>query len=482
MSKIRKLAGETALYGLGTILPRMLSFLLVPFYTYVFRPEEYGVVVRLHAIVGFVNIVYMFGMETAFFRFATKPGAVPKRIFDLAQSSVLYISIPLSILFIVFASPIASVLEVGGHPEFIIWLTLVMLIDAAVAIPFARLRLEKKALQFATAKIINVTLLLALTYYFLKIEYDPAVGIGYVFLSTLVANAFYILFFAKTLLSWRPAYDRQISPQMLQYAYPVMLSGAAGMTNEMFSRLTLDWWLPENFYQHLTNKSAVGIFGACYKYSVLMSLGIQAFRFAAEPFFFSNATDKNSPALFARVNHFFIITCCFFLLAVCINLDILKYFIAPDYWQGLYIVPILLLAYLCLGAYYNFSVWFKVTDKTYYGTWITVGGAILTIGANYLLIPLLGFEGSAWAALICYFSMAVACYATGQKFYPIPYLVMQSLGYIMVTLLVVYTVNLIEFSNQWLATGFHVLVILLLAGVVYLLEKKKLHMQNLYFN
>ena len=306
-------------------------------------------------------------------------------------------------------------------------------------------------------------------------KYDPAIGIGYVFLSTLLANAFYILFFAKTLLSWRPAYDQQISPQMLQYAYPVMLTGAAGMTNEMFSRLTLDWWLPENFYPNLSNKAAVGIFGACYKYSVLMSLGIQAFRFAAEPFFFSNATDKNSPALFARVNHFFIITCCFFLLAVCINLDVLKYFIAPDYWQGLYIVPILLLAYLCLGAYYNFSVWFKVTDKTYYGTWITVGGAIVTIAANYLLIPLQGFEGSAWAALICYFSMAVACYVTGQKFYPIPYLVINSLGYIMVTLLVVYTVNMIEFSNQWLATGFHVFVILLLAGVVYLLEKKKPH-------
>ncbi len=472
MNKIKKLAGETILYGLGTLLPRMLNFLLVPLHTYVFNREQYGAVTKLYAFVGFVNVVYMFGMETAFFRFATKPGADGKRIFDLAQSTVVFISVPLTLLLILFASPIASFMDVGGHPEFVTWLALVMLMDALVAIPFARLRLEKKALLFASAKIINVLMLLGLTYYFLKIAFNPAIGVGYVFLANLIANSFFLFFFLKTLISWRPAYDPQISGEMFRYAYPVMLTGAAGMTNEMFSRLTLDWWLPNQFYPDLTNKEATGIFGACYKYAVFMNLGIQAFRFAAEPFFFSHAHDKNSPELFAKVNHFFIITCCFFLLGVCINLDILKHLIAPGYWLGLSIVPILLLAYLFLGVYYNFSVWFKLTDKTHYGTWITIMGAIITVAANYFLIPIMGYTGSAWAALACYGSMMVMCYAAGQRFFPVPYQKLPGILYIVATLLLVYAINGVQIQNQWLASGFHLLVLLIAAFIIYQMEKK----------
>ena len=335
MSKLKQLAGETVLYGLGSILPRMLNFLLVPLHTIdVFNREEYGEVTKLYAIVAFINIVFMFGMETAFFRFASKPGADAKRIFNLAQTSVLLISIPLSILFIALSAPMASYLDVAQHPEFITWLTLVMLTDAVVAIPFAQLRLEKKAMQFASAKIISVLLLIALNYYFLKINYDPAVNVGYVFLANLIANSFFILFFLRTLVSWRPAYDREISPVMLRYAYPVMLTGVAGMTNEMFSRLTLEWWLPDNFYGMLSKKDALGVFGACYKFGVFMLLGVQAFRYAAEPFFFSNAIDKSSPKLFAKINHYFVITCCVVLLGISINLDVLKYFIGEDFWVG----------------------------------------------------------------------------------------------------------------------------------------------------
>jgi O-antigen/teichoic acid export membrane protein len=452
----------------------MLNFLLVPIYTYTFRPNEYAVTVKFHAIVAFVQIIYMFGMETAFFRFSTKPGADAKRIFNLAQTSVLSISVPLSTLFIVFSSPIASAMGVPGHSEYVTWMALVMLLDAAVAIPFARLRLEKKPLLFVSGKVVNIVLLIGITWYFLKVDFNPSIGIGYVFLSTLLANSFYIFFFARTLVSWRPAFDSKLSPEMYKYAYPIMLTGVAGTTNEMFSRLTLEWWLPDNFYPNMSNEDAVGVFGACYKYSVLMNLGIQAFRFAAEPFFFSNAADKNSPPLFAKVNHFFIITCCFFLLGVCLNLDLLKYIIAPDYWSGLHIVPILLLAYLCLGAYYNFSAWFKITDRTYYGTWITLGGALITIGANYILIPWMGYLGSAWAALLCYFSMALACYASGQLFYPIPYRITRSMTYVTVTLLLVYSVNLVDISNQLLATAFHAGVIVALGIVVYFIERKDL--------
>lgn len=474
MSKLRALAGETALYGMGTILPRMLNFLLVPLHTYVFSREEYGAITKLYAVVGFVNVVYMFGMETAFFRFSTKPDADTKKIFNLAQTVVVTISFSLSLLFILFAPNLAIALGVPSHPDYIIWLSIVMLMDAIVAIPFAQLRLQKKALLFSSAKIINVIFVLGLTYYFLIVNFTASTGVGYVFLINAIANAFFILFFFKTLVSWKPAYDRQISGEMFRYAYPVMLTGAAGMTNEMFSRLTLDWWLPAHFYINLSKEAALGIFGACYKYAVLMNLGIQAFRFAAEPFFFSTASDKNSPQLFAKVNHYFIITCCFFLLAVSINLDVLKYFIGSEFREGLSIVPILLLAYLFLGVYYNVSAWFKLTDKTYYGTWITVGGAFITIVANYFLIPVLGYTGSAWAALLCYFSMTIACFIAGQKFYPIPYKVTRGVGYIVATLILVYFVNSISIANQLLATSFHVIVLLATMSFVYLIERKNL--------
>src|SRR5690606_7020739 len=209
-----------------------------------------------------------------------------------------------------------------------------------------------------------------------------------------------------------------ISPVMLSYSYPIMLTGLAGMTSEMFSRQTLDWWLPEGFYEGQSSKYALGVFAACYKLAVLMSLAIQAFRYAAEPFFFSNASDKKSPHLFSQVNHYFIVVCSILLLGVSINLDILKY-ILPDsrYWEGMYIVPILLLAYLFNGVYYNMSVWFKLTDKTYFATIITVAGALVTIGANFLLIPVLGYFGSALATLACYVFHTALCYFLGPKYY-----------------------------------------------------------------
>ncbi len=271
----------------------------------------------------------------------------------------------------------------------------------------------------------NIIILVGLNIYFLRVIYDPEVGFAYVFLANLLANLFFLPFFARTLLSWRPAYHRTITREMLRYAYPVMLTGLAGMTNETFSRKTLKYWLPDGFYAGRSNAYVLGIFGAVYKFAVLMNLAVQAFRYAAEPFFFSNASDKNSPELFARINHYFIVVCCIILLGVGINLDVLKVFFLPNplYWEGLTVVPLLLLGYLFLGVYYNFTVWFKLTDRTYFGTILTAGGAVITIAANYVLIPVAGYMGSSWATLLCYFSMAAACYWFGQKYYPIPYAV-----------------------------------------------------------
>ncbi len=475
MGKLKKLAGETVLYGLGSIIPRFLNFLLVRLHTDVFYPEEYGILSKILAYVAVFNVIYMFGMETAYFRYATKPGADEKRVFNLAQSAVVFISLVLSVLLILNANELADVLDISGHSNLIIWFVIIMFIDAVVAIPFARLRLQKKATQFAIGKILNVLILIGLNIYFLKVAYDPSVGIAYIVIANLVANAFYLLFFWRTLLSWRPAIDREISPAMLSYAYPIMITGLAGMTSEMFSRQTLDWWLPPNFYPGQSSKYALGIFSACYKLSVLMGLAIQAFRYAAEPFFFSNASDKQSPLLFARVNHYFVIVCCILLLAVGTNLDILKYFLGDSkYWPGLPVVPILLVGYLFQGIYYNFTVWFKLTDKTHYATIITVAGAIITIVANYVLIPIAGYMGSSWATLLCYLSMAAICYALGQKFYPIPYNIAKSLGYIVVTTLLVYIVNGLVLIDQWAATAFHLGVLLLYIMIVYFIEKKQL--------
>jgi O-antigen/teichoic acid export membrane protein len=370
------------------------------------------------------------------------------------------------------ANPIAIGLDIPGQSNLVLWLIAIMFIDAIVAIPFARLRLQKKPTRFAIGRLCNIAIVIVLNIYFLKISFDPAVGIAYVVVANVIANAFYLFFFFKTLVSWRPAVDSSMSPTMLNYAFPVMLTGLAGMTNEMFSRQTLDWWLPENFYPGQTAEYALGIFGACYKYAMLMSLVVQAFRYAAEPFFFSNAVERDSPVLFARVNHYFVIVCCVLLLGVSINLDILKYFLGSEqYWEGLYIVPILLLAYLFLGVYYNLSVWFKLTDKTIYGTIITVGGAVITIAANFLLIPKLGYLGSSWATLICYFSMTAACYLIGQRFYPIPYNVGKSMLYIVGTTALVYGVRLLSFEPTWISTVIHLGVILLFLVLIYFLEK-----------
>lgn len=476
MNKLKLLASETALYGLGSILPRALNFLLLPLHTInMFEKAEYGQITKLYAFVGVINIVYMFGMETAFFRFSTKPEADRQRVFNLSQTTVVFISLILSVIFISFASPIAVALNIEAHPEFIIWLTLTMFVDALVAIPFARLRLEKKALVFATAKVLNVLVLIGLNYYFLKINFDPSIGIGYVFLANLIANSFFILFFLKTIFTWRPAWDKTISPQMLEYAYPVMITGVAGMINEMFSRSMLDWWLPENFYAGTTREEAGGIFGACYKFAVFMNLGIQAFRYAAEPFFFSNASDKNSPALFAKVNHYFVIVCCVVLLGISINMDFIKlFFIGEAYWVGLGIVPVLLLAYLFLGVYYNMSVWFKLTNKTYFGTYITLLGVMITVVGNFILIPLAGYMGSSVAALLCYFTMAVACYVIGQRYYPIPYTIVKDLGYIVITYGIMMAVTRFSFSNLWANVGFSLVVMVLYCGGIFLIERKNL--------
>lgn len=457
---------------MGSILPRFLGFLLVRLHTDkdVFGPVDYGILTKLFGFSAVINVIFLFGMETAYFRFANKKGLDEKSIFDLSQTVVTAISFFSALLLIIFSPQVADLLMVEGYEDLLIMLSVLLFIDAVVAIPFARLRFQKKPARFAILKLTNIAIVVGLNLYFLKLS-TVKPEVSYVILANLIANGFYLLFFVPTFISWRPKFDKEISPQMFSYAYPVMLTGLAGMTNDMFSRMTLDYWLPDNFYPDKTKKEALGIFGGVYRFSVLMNLAIQAFRYAAEPFFFSQSAEKNSPHLFARVNHYFTIVCCLLLLGVSINLDIFKYFLGQEvYWEGLHIVPVLLLAYLFLGVYYNFSVWFKLTDKTHFGTLITFGGMFITILGNYFLIPVWGYFGSSIAAAACYFFMMMMCYWLGQKYYPIPYTIVKDLFYILITLFIVYGVNAITFGDAVSAFIFHTVVIIVYISVILLLE------------
>ncbi len=473
MTKIKKLAGDTILYGLGNIVPRFLTFLLFPIHTkFRFDPEEFGIFTYLMSLVAFMNIIYSFGMETTFFRYATKPGADQKKVFNAGLTVVIAVGVVLSGGIIIFAQPIANMLKVGNHPDFIVWLAVIMFIDNLAALPFARLRLEQKPLTFAVYRITNVLVVVGLNLYFLFVIYDPSVGIGYIFLSLLIANSLYLVFFFRTFIQWRPVYDREMSSSMLSYSYPIVLTGLLGTTNEFFSRISLENWLPEGFYPGRSSKFAMGVFGANYRFAVLMNLAVLAYRMAAEPFFFNNAADKESPKLFARVNHYFVIVCCFILLGIAINMDVLKHVMAEAYWEGTVVVVPLLLGYLFFGIYYNMTVWYKLTDKTIYGTYISLGGAALTIVLNFLLIPLYGYLGSAWATTFVYLAMTVTCYLLGRKFYPIPYPVFSDALYIIGTTLLAYVINIYEFQNLILGATIHTVIIFCWLGLVYLIERK----------
>ena len=473
MSKVKKLAGDTILYGLGNIVPRFLNFLLFPIHTYVrFNPAEYGQFTFLMSLVAFMNVVYSFGMETTYFRFANKPGVDQTRVFNAGMSVVFAIGIVMSGTLIVFSQSVANSLGVGDHPDFIVWLAIIMFIDNMTSLPFARLRLERRPIRFVIYRSTNIVIVVLLNLFFLFVVYDPAIGIGYIFLANLIANSIYILFFLKAFLQWRPVYDREITSSMLSYSYPIVLTGLVGSTNEFFSRLALRQWLPEGFYPGRTSNFAVGVFGANIRFAVLLNLATMAYRMAAEPFFFSNAADKESPKLFAQINHYFIVVCCFIMMSIAINMDVLKHITSPEYWEGTVVVVPLLLGYLIFGIYYNMTVWYKLTDKTIYGTYITLGGAILTITLNYYLIPRYGYLGSAWATPTVFLVMTIVCYLFGQKYYPVPYRVIPDTLYIVATLALVYIVNLYEFDNLIIAAVVHTVILLAWLGVVYLIEGK----------
>lgn len=432
---LKKLAGQTAIYGLSTILPRFLNYLLVPLFTYKFtNPADFGINTEIYAYISFLNIILTYGMETAFFNFVNKNDN-KGTVYSTALISLLSTSMLFILLGYFSSGLVADKLGYANNVNFIKWMLFIIATDAIMAIPFARLRAEQKAVQFALIKLGNILVNIGITVFFIHFcknayesdlqngtasslgkLYDPEIGIGYAFLANLLANLFSLLLLGKQFLGFAYTFDKSLWIEMMKYALPLLIVGLAGMVNETFDRIILKKLLPAE-----TGMYALGVYGACYKISILMTIFIQAFKFAAEPFFFSHAQKEDSKKLNALVMKYFIIACSFLFLATMMNLSWIKYFVSENYWEGLGVVPILLLANLFLGIYYNLSVWYKLTGQTKFGAFMTIFGAAVTLSINFIFIPKYSYMASAWATLASYGGMMVLSYYLSQKYYPTKY-------------------------------------------------------------
>ncbi|MEL6539457.1 MAG: oligosaccharide flippase family protein [Bacteroidota bacterium] len=483
---IQQLGSESVLYGFSSIVGRVLNYLLVPFYTSVFSPAEYGTVTVWYAYAAFLQVLYTYGMETTYFRFAARGEA---QYFYAATSLLIVTSSLFSGILALLAAPIAQGLGHPGTTHYVYYFAAILSVDAVMVVPLARLRLQQQALLFVGIKLLQILLNVFLNLVWLyglphiyagewwpQLQpwiaqwYDPAHRVAYVFRANLVANAATIPLVAQAMYPFKWCLSWQYIRPILRYALPLFLMGLAGTANEMFSRAALQHWLPADFYPGQSNAAILGIFGACYKLSIFMSLGIQAFRYAAEPFFFAQAKNRQAPALFSLVMYWFVVVGCFVLLATSINLELLGYLLLRrgDYHMALPTVPYLLLAHLLLGIYYNLSIWFKITDQVYYGIAITSLGAVITVVGNMLLIPSAGYWGSVWATLASYTTMSGVCYYWGQRRYPIPYRLKIGLGYIMGTMLFTVLANTIPYPSFTSAVVSNLLLTIVFGSVLYI--------------
>lgn len=446
LSGIKKLAGQTMWYGVSSIAARFISYLLTPYLTRtsVLQVSDYGKMSLVYAAIPLLNVLFTYGFETAYFRFAQRK-EYQSTLYSTASISLFISTIILSSILWIFRNSLAAFAGISGEPQLVEISILIIALDTLTAIPFAKLRLEGRPVKYAFIRICSILLNVTATVFFLSycpkiIADNPGSWIGsfyrtdinpvtYVVVANLLGSGLTLLLLMGQIGSIKLNFDIKLWKEMIVYSLPLIIVGLGGMINETFDRLMLNWWVPGST---TFKEEQVGIYSACYKLSLLISLFIQAFRMGAEPFFFKQAEGLNPQRTYARVMKFFVITVTLMFLLVSLYLPIIKYFIGKTYWSGLRVVPILLLANIFLGIYYNLSIWYKLGNRTKAGAWITITGAAITIIINRLFIPAFGYMACAWATFFCYGSMMVISYIWGQKEYPIPYAWKKLVAYIII--------------------------------------------------
>lgn len=487
MSVLKKFLGQTAVYGLSTVLSRLFNFILTPLFTKVYPPSIYGIFTKLYSYASLLNAVLAFGMESTYFRYLNKHEDKKQEVYNNSFICIAFIAILFLATGLVFADSFAKsisngspsqIQDYGLYVRFFIWL---LFIDAICVIPFAKLRAEEKAFKYSVIKFTNIGCFVGFNLIFLFVI-PPAIKnhwmlsdwfeswyrfhwVGYVFISNLIASLVTLLLLLPEFLQIRPKFDKELFLKMFSYSWPILIANLSFIVNENLDKIVLSELLPD-----AVADIDVGIYGAVCKIAMFLSIFITAFRLGAEPFFFSHAKHANARQTYATILHYFVIALALLFVALVANIEILKYFISRDkahvaeYWAGLPAVPYLLFGYVCLGIYMNLSIWYRLSDQTKFGLYISLVGAVITVVLNFVLIPKYSYMGSAWVSMFAYFVMMVISYVLGQKYYPIPYQLKRISLYLIISVILVILSFWVFHRNIYIGNG---LLLLFLAGIVY---------------
>ncbi|MBP7151782.1 MAG: oligosaccharide flippase family protein [Paludibacteraceae bacterium] len=478
--QMKRLAKDTAIYGLSSIIGKFLNWCLVPLYTYVLESSaDYGIVTNLYAWTALLLVILTYGMETGFFRFANKNREEAPKVYGTTMISVGFTSLLFAVVCVIFSHPIAMGMGYPKFPEFIAMLAIVVSMDAFDAIPFAYLRYKNRPIKFAALKLFMIFTNIFFNIFFLVIcpwlqkkapeliswFYNPHYGVGYIFVANLISTAAVTVALLPDILEAKFRLDTALLKKMLQYSLPLLMLGIAGIIDQTIDKIIFPFLFEDKAYA----AAQLGIYGACFKISMVMMMFTQAFRYAYEPFIFAQYKDKNSTAAYADAMKYFIIFSLLIFLGMVFYLDIFKFIIRSDYWAGLRVVPIVLFSYLFQGVFFNLSLWYKLTDKTMYGAWISIVGSVITIAINIIFVPVFSYMASAWASFACYFVMMLISYFLGQKYMPIKY-DLKTIGIYTLVTLALYGISLfITTPYMWL--NLLIKTILLFLFVAFLIKR-----------
>ena len=497
MSGIKKLAGQTLWYGVPTITRRFLGYIMNLSLPLIFaQPSVTADLTQVYAIIPFLNVLFTYGLETAYFRFVRDID--PQRVYNTLSVSLFGTSVFFTALILFFRNDIALWANLEKHPEYITWMAFIIFFDAISTLAFARLRQENRPRRYALATVAGVFVNIMVVIFFLGIIpkyaaenpdsfwgafYDEKVGIGYYLIGNLAGSIITFLLLRKELALVRFRFDPILWSKVMHYAYPLIIVGMGGMINDMLSRL---------IYQHVVDlpeaqaKHELGIFGNIYRLAVLITIMIQAFRMAAEPFFFSQSKEETATRTYARIMKFFVIASCFMFLFISLYIDVFAWFFEaiekPAWVEGLHIVPLLALGNIFLGVYYNLSIWYKLTHKNMTGAIITLAGAVITIVLNILLIPRLHYLGAAIATFCCYLFMMIVSYLLGQRHYPVPYARKKLVAYLVLVVMIygLHRAMVYVWDNNWFNLGIATTLLVLFTLFVLKIERKEFERMPLF--